>query len=111
MKSGRTFDGDWENNLPHGTIKETVQEGGDVYEGQFFEGKRCGQGVLKLQSGKIYTGNFVDNLPSGQGKLEIPNELVYTGTFTPNGDTFKIEGKIMYKDGREVEGSWDDIEQ
>ena len=35
MKSGRTFDGDWENNLPHGTIKETVQEGGDVYEGKF----------------------------------------------------------------------------
>lgn len=55
-------------------------------------------------------GAFADNMPNGQGELTIPGELKYTGTFTPQGDQFRIEGKIIYDDGREVEGAWGGVE-
>ena len=109
MTSGRIFEGCWEANMPHGQVKETTDDG-DVYVGEFVQGKRCGTGVLTLKTGKIYEGQFVDNMPSGQGKLTVPGELYYIGNFTPRGDKFAIEGKIVYEDGREVEGSWGDVD-
>ena len=40
----------------------------------------------------------------------MPGELYYEGLFKPNGDKFAIEGKIVYEDGREVEGTWGDVD-
>ena len=62
--SGRHFDGEWLNNMPHGQVTETI-DGGDTYVGTYEEGKRQGQGTLSLKNGKVYVGNFVDNMPNG----------------------------------------------
>ena len=94
--------------MPNGHVKETT-ETGDCYEGNFVQGKRSGEGKLILSSGRIYEGQFVENSPNGQGKLTVPGELYYIGKFTPNGEQFAIEGKIVYEDGREVEGTWGEI--
>ena len=48
-------------------------------------------------------------MPFGEGQLIVPGELKYIGTFTPNGEQFSIAGKIVYDDGREVEGTWGDV--
>lgn len=66
--------------------------------------------MLTMKSKSTYTGNFANNLPSGQGILKVPGEYYYEGTFTPNGDKFKIDGKMVFDDGRPtVEGSWGDV--
>ena len=96
--------------MPHGQCTEFTAGDGDKYVGEFREGKRCGQGVLTLKTGKIYEGEFADGMPSGQGKLTVPGDMYYIGTFIPSGDKFAIEGKIIYDDGREVEGKWGDVD-
>ena len=39
------YDGFWENDLPHGDGR-MIYANGDVYEGQWYLGKRNGYGVL-----------------------------------------------------------------
>ena len=64
MANGKSYEGQWHNNLPHGQIIE-LNPSGDKYEGEYFEGKRQGQGTLTLSSQKTYVGAFVDNMPHG----------------------------------------------
>ena len=44
-KGGELFDGDWANNQRHGEGKQ-VYENGDAYEGSWTDGKREGYGRL-----------------------------------------------------------------
>ena len=110
MASGKSFEGQWLNNHPHGLIRE-FNPTEDMYIGDYFEGKRHGHGKLTLRNGKTYEGQFKDNMPNGLGKLTEPGVLFYEGTFTPREDRFHIEGKIVYDDGRVVEGTWGGIEE
>ena len=49
-KGSALYDGDWANNSRHGEGKQ-VSENGDVYEGSWVENKREGYGRLtKVQS-------------------------------------------------------------
>lgn len=41
-----------------------VWPGGDVFEGEFYEDKKCGFGVFYNQK-KVYMGNWKNNKPEG----------------------------------------------
>ncbi len=41
-----------------------VWPGGDIFEGEFYEDKKCGFGVFYNQN-KIYMGNWENNKPQG----------------------------------------------
>ena len=41
---GSKYEGNWEKDLQHEFGKEIWEGGAATYEGQFFKGKKCGQG-------------------------------------------------------------------
>ena len=40
---------------------------GDVYEGEFVNGKRQGQGKIVKKSGLTYEGGWLEGVPHGNG--------------------------------------------
>lgn len=70
---------------------------GDKYVGNFKEGKREGKGSYSFKSGATYTGEFKDNKFNGQGTYIFPNGNKYTGEFADN--TFNGEGTLVAADG------------
>ena len=59
----------------HGSKDKNVKfEEGTKYEGEFKDGKRHGQGILKDSAGKIiYEGEWKDDKPDGKGTITIPD--------------------------------------
>jgi len=45
---------------------------GDQYVGNWYRGKRHGQGIYYFANGSIYQGEWVDGALSGQGSIHIP---------------------------------------
>jgi hypothetical protein len=56
---------------------------GDYFEGVYENGNRQ-RGVLRLANGSIFEGNFENDKKSGQGKMSWPSGDVYTGGFREN---------------------------
>lgn len=111
--------------------KGTVEyDNGDVYTGQFMDGRRNGHGILKYSNGDIYEGEWKDGSTStcigkfigfngatfeGQwrdGKMDGHGKMVYA-----NGDTFTGDwkqgmrhgkGVLTYVNGDSFEGEWKD---
>ena len=54
---------------------------GDVYEGEWREGKRCGQGKLTLADGAEYNGEWFDDEKHGSGLYEYTNGSRYVGVW------------------------------
>ena len=54
--------------------------------------------------GTIYNGDFVDNKKSGEGFILYANGDRYEGHFVC--DLYHGEGTIFYNDGKEEKGSW-----
>ncbi|MDB0438113.1 hypothetical protein C4R89_00990 [Clostridioides difficile] len=107
-------------------------DNGDLYKGEFIDGKKNGFGTYIFSSkeryeglwkddkmhgigkytykdGSIYTGEFKDGLKNGLGKLTYPNNDIYKGYFLDN----KKNGKgVLYKsDGNKQAGIWENDEQ
>ena len=57
-----------EKGLPNGTGTLTCQSG-DIYQGGFVEGVRCGRGEYMTTHGLVYIGDWSSNSPSGSGHL------------------------------------------
>jgi len=49
---------------------------GDLYDGDFIGGKRCGEGIMIFSNGERYEGMFMDDLFNGKGKLIQNNVLI-----------------------------------
>ena len=54
-------------------------ENGDIYTGDFLDGKKHGHGVLKTQSNRTYDGSWENDLPHGFGVNTFPNGKIYKG--------------------------------
>jgi hypothetical protein len=52
-----------------------------VYAGEWLQGKRHGQGVLKWSDGSDYKGAWLNNYSHGQGKLTYADGGLYEGQF------------------------------
>jgi hypothetical protein len=61
---------------------------GDVYEGDFVDGKRTGKGKDTLHNGDVYEGEFVDSEWNGKGDLYDSKGWKLTGKW--------IHGKLYY---------------
>ena len=72
-------EGDCENGEGTKTYKS-----GNVYVGEFKDGKKNGKGTLKYHSGSVYVGEFKDGKKNGQGKLTKSDGSVYEGEFKDN---------------------------
>jgi len=77
---------------------------GDVYEGEYKDGLRCGQGKYFYLKGNKYEGMWQNNVKSGVGKFEYNKKGVYFGYFQ-NGRRHG-EGIFTYVNGDTYSGKW-----
>lgn len=75
---------------------------GEIYEGEFSEGKVNGFGKYVNSEGSEYEGEWLDNMPNGYG-LEKLGDLKFEGKFS-NGK--KVIGTITWNDGSSYSGEF-----
>ncbi|CAI2375817.1 unnamed protein product [Moneuplotes crassus] len=124
--NGTFHHGMWDRNLPNGTGLKVFTDG-DVYFGEFVNGKMEGYGEYFTSDGKHYEGEFVRNVYEGEGteewddgtvykggwkagkkhgngKLDLANGCSYEGGFK-NG-LFEGKGTYKYEDGKKYKGDY-----
>ena len=57
------------NGKMNGFGKYTYASNGQIYEGNFVNGVKRGDGKITYPSGKIYEGKFLNGVPQGQGTI------------------------------------------
>lgn len=77
---------------------------GNIYEGDFVNGKREGLGTSTFTNRATYTGQYSKGLFHGKGKYNYPDGGVYEGNWVDG----RIEGQGIYtaKDGGYYSGEW-----
>jgi hypothetical protein len=70
---------------------------GDVYEGEYAEGKQHGQGKYSFADGDVYEGEYVEGKKHGQGKMTYPDGNVYEGEYAE--DEQHGKGTYTYASG------------
>lgn len=70
------------------TFKKETYKNGDVYFGEFYNGRRHGYGVYQWANGDLWYGNYQGGYRDGYGMLVKPDHRVYYGKWV--GDT-KVE--------------------
>ena len=69
---GVQLEGDWKPNtvmIRHGRAIKLYDEG-NTFEGYYFNDKKCGKGRRISTSGEVYEGQFEDGKPNGFGKWQ-----------------------------------------
>jgi hypothetical protein len=97
------FHGDSDKQLLHG-FGLLVSENGEIYRGEFRNGKRNGFGVLLNTGYSNFAGNFVDDQRDGFGLQKWISGNSYLGEWSK--DKFSGKGKICYYDGSLYEGDF-----
>jgi len=87
-----------------GMAEEHIFPNGDIYKGEWYNGRPEGRGKKIFADGKVYEGDWVNDFPDGRGKMKLSNGAVYEGDFVkgrPHG-----KGKATEADGTVQEGKW-----
>jgi len=79
LPGGTKYDGDVKDGLWHGRGKLYNTRKGELYDGEWGNGKRSGQGLRVWPSGERYDGAWKNDLWHGEGRLNSPNGDVYNG--------------------------------
>nr|CCC93764.1 unnamed protein product [Trypanosoma congolense IL3000] len=104
-------------SLPDGTVMRSIwhrgepQDGfvhyrynnGDVYEGSWSCGLRCGSGTLRFADGSVYVGEWLDDKPHGCGCFTDACGETHVGEWF-TGVQQNVRGKIYFVDGSMYEG-------
>ena len=98
-KNGEIFECEFKDGKPDGLGRVTLVNG-DVYIGNFVNGKICDQVSIKYKNGESYDGYYKDNKKWGYGCFNFKNGDTYVGDF--ENDLFNGEG-ILTKTNGEIE--------
>lgn len=88
----------------HGTGTELFQNG-NIYIGEWENGKMCGNGILKFTTGNVYEGEWKENKMHGQGTLKYSNGNIYFGSFIEN--QMNGSGTLTFTNGNTVEANFE----
>jgi hypothetical protein len=80
----------------HGRGTSIWKDNGDMYEGEWKDGKLSGQGVYTWADGRRYEGEYKDGDRSGRGVQWLPDERTYDGAWARN---CPLQGTAMEPDG------------
>ena len=101
---GDSYDGETENNVPHGKGILT-SENGDKYEGYFVRGEKNGGGRLTTREGNSeYIGTFSKGKRSGQG-VEFSTSAVGTWKYEGEFENDKPHG-LGTETCQEIDDEW-----
>ena len=78
--SGDVYVGEWAEGKMHGQGKTTWADG-DVYVGEYAEGKKHGRGKYTWTSGNVYEGEWSNDKQHGQGTKTYTNGRRESGTY------------------------------
>ena len=84
---GSVYEGEFKNGLRHGQGKYTMPDG-FIYEGTWLDDQIQGAGVARYPTGQIYEGQFKQGVPHGKGTMTFADGTIYDGSWL-NG---KMEG-------------------
>ena len=79
---------------------------GQVFEGQWENGHRIGQGKMSWPNGDVYEGQWEDNKRNGHGKMVYANGDMYEGQWREA--KRHGQGKMVFADGKEEDATWTD---
>ncbi len=99
---GSVYDGEWRDGKRHG--QGEYQDDYGSYDGAWIDDKQHGKGTYKQNDGVIYVGDFVNNRLEGKGTLTKPDGSIYVGEFK-NGKLHG-NGTMTYSDGTITGGIW-----
>lgn len=100
--NGDIYEGEFENDLMHGTGKLSIV-GKGTYEGKFVKGKKSGIGTYTFVNGDVYIGEWLDDKMNGEGTYTFANGDKYSGNFSNN----MFNGYGTYtKNGQSYSGTW-----
>ena len=97
FRNGVEFDGSFndEGDFKHGRMKNLGHDRTGYYEGDFFNGKRCGAGKLYV-AGTLYEGNWADDKLKGEGKMiTMKPDIEASGIWNDD----HLTGSVRYKNG------------
>eukprot|EP00347_Sterkiella_histriomuscorum_P023268 403335301 len=110
--NGRRYEGQWENDLRSRRGYER-HSNGNIYQGEFKDGKANGHGIQIWMNGEKYDGQWEMGMRSGMGIWTgtengntymgkwCRNKAEGYGTYTwPNGDTYEGEWQASQKHGK-----------
>jgi hypothetical protein len=76
--NGDVYDGEWVNGKKQGTGTYTRADG-SVYDGEYNRDRKHGKGRCTWVNGNAYIGHWVDGVQQGQGTLTCPDGRRYEG--------------------------------
>jgi len=82
----------------------TVEENGDIYDGEYNISKKHGHGKMIWNNGDVYEGEWSNNSLYGFGRLVYADKEVYEGEW--KNDLRHGKGKVINTDGTEYEGDF-----
>lgn len=98
------YHGEVNANLQYHGLGVSYEPNGSIYNGEWNEGKKHGEGYLQFIDGALFAGTFVNNSINGVGKL-VTKTSAYYGTFKDG----KKDGKaVEFFSDCAVEGTWVD---
>jgi len=61
-------------------VLKKVEEGGAIYEGAIsYTGNKSGPGKISYKDGSVYEGNYIEGLKHGQGIQRSSDGSIYEG--------------------------------
>ena len=89
--------------MPNGRGLLEYEETGHWFEGDWIHGRLTGYGRLSNGDGYFYEGGLKNHYLHGIGVMTFADGRVFEGEYSKGQ---MIQGKMMYEDGSEYEGSW-----
>jgi len=104
VSENETYSGEWKDGEKHGKGLLRYNKGGDVYEGEFSEGKITGHGCYTWPNGDSHTGYFKESIVWGRGFLRWADGRTFEGNY--DNDNREGEGIIRFPDGRQLTANY-----
>ena len=95
--SGQVYEGDYKDGRRHGTGTYTHADG-EVYVGEFKDDEATGTGTYSFASGEVYVGEFKDGKKNGTGTYTYKSGSVEVGFYEQDKD--KGRGARLSADGK-----------
>jgi hypothetical protein len=103
------YRGEVKNGLPHGRGTLAYNQQIHIYQGDFKDGMKDGNGIQKNNDHSRYEGEYRNNKPHGKGKWTGANKDQYIGDYHEN--TKQGKGIMKYKGTTDGSGVYKDVRQ
>lgn len=99
---GSVYDGEWRDGKRHG--QGEYEDDHSFYDGEWKDDKQHGKGTYEQKDGVTYVGDFVNDRLEGKGTLTKPDGSIYVGDFVRN--EFEGNGNLHKSNGDKYIGEF-----